>query len=323
MPIVKVSSDTLCFGSSTIITAKNCADGGTFYWSDNTIKGLSFTISPKKDTTFKSYCISIDSLISDVSTTYIKVYSTPKKPTISGSLIILEAEKTNLIASGCEQSLKWNTGATNATISVSPSKNTLYSVTCGIWQCVSDTASVLLRVRPRPIEIETSGNGSQGFNLSDTLCLNKQLILTAKTNCNGKLIWNTGIEGEKITVIGTASKAYSVYCLNFDNEKSDISTANMVVIDYDVTNAFTYPNPTSRNLYIKSKVCIDGVKLILYSQRGEVLYEGGGQERYLDSIVLDLYHLPSDTYILYIIGYDARNKPTILKKRIVKVNTND
>jgi hypothetical protein len=286
-----------------------------------------FTISPQTDTIYHAVCIGLDSaerrpLISDTTVVKIKVYQTPQKPIISGNLIILDGEKTTLTASGCEENLLWNTGEKSQSITIRPEKNTVYSATCGIWQCVSDTASVKVRVRPRPIEIETS-NGIRAYSISDTLCLNKQLTLSAITSCNGKLIWNTSEEGAKISITGTTSKIYSVYCINADNEKSDLSTANIIVIDYDVTNAVAYPNPTTGLLYIKSKGCIDGVKLILYSQRGEVLYEGGGQERYLDSIVLDLNHLPSDTYILYIIGNDAQNKPTVLKKRIIKVNSND
>jgi hypothetical protein len=235
-------------------------------------------------------------------------------------LIILDGEKTTLTASGCDENLLWNTGEKSQSIEVRPEKNTVYSATCGIWQCISDTASVKVRVRPRPIEIETS-NSIRGYSITDTLCLNKQLTISALTQCNGTIVWSNGQSGKKIEVTGTRveMQKYSLYCINADNEKSDESTASISILDYNINDAIAYPNPTSGKLYIKSKGCIDGVKLILYSQRGEILYEGGGQERYLDSIVLDLFNLPSETYILYIVGTDG-NKPVTLKKRIVKVN---
>ncbi|WP_064198427.1 MULTISPECIES: hypothetical protein [Emticicia] len=319
MPIATASSDTLCVGTSTTITAKNCEDGSTLVWLDNRdLKDFSFTVSPKSDITFKAICIGLDGLVSD--TTFIKVYQTPKKPIISGNLIILESEKTTLTASGCDENLLWNTGEKSQSIVVRPVRDTVYSATCGIWQCISDTASVKVRVRPRPIEIETS-NGIRGYSITDTLCLNKQLTISTLTQCNGTIIWSNGQRGEKIEVTGKSieMQKYSLYCINADNEKSDESTATITVLDYNINEAIAYPNPTSGKLYIKSKGCIDGVKLILYSQRGEVLYEGGGQERYLDNIVLDLFNLPSETYILYIVGTDG-NKPVTLKKRIVKVN---
>jgi len=321
MPVISESSDTLCVGSSTIITAKNCEDGGTLVWlDDRNFKDLSFAVSPKSDITYKAICVGLDSLVSDTTTTFIKVYQTPQKPVITGNLIILDGEKTTLTASGCDENLLWNTGEKSQSIVVRPEKNTVYSATCGIWQCISDTASVKVRVRPRPIEIETS-NSIRGYSITDTLCLNKQLTVSTLTQCNGTIVWSNGQSGEKIEVIGTRveTQKYSLYCINADNEKSDESTATITVLDYNINEAIAYPNPTSGKLYIKSKGCIDGVKLILYSQRGEILYEGGGQERYLDSIVLDLFNLPSETYILYIVGTDG-NKPVTLKKRIVKVN---
>ncbi len=326
MPVISVSLDTLCVaaaaaGSSTTITAKNCEDGGKLVWLDNKdLKERSFTVSPKSDIIYQTICVGVDSLVSDTTTIFIKVYQTPQKPLISGNLIILDGEKTTLTASGCDENLLWNTGEKSQSIMVKPEKNTVYSATCGIWQCISDTASVKVRVRPRPIEIETS-NGIRGYSITDTLCLNKQLTISALTQCNGTIIWSNGQSGEKIEVTGTRveTQKYSLYCINADNEKSDESTATITVLDYNINEAIAYPNPTSGKLYIKSKGCIDGVKLVLYSQRGEILYEGGGQERYLDSIVLDLFNLPSETYILYIVGTDG-NKPVTLKKRIIKVN---
>lgn len=326
MPVVTATADTLCIGASTTITAKNCEDGGTLIWLDNQdLKELSFTVSPKSDITYKIICIGVDSterrpLVSDTTTVFIKVYQTPQKPIISGNLVILDGEKTTLTASGCEENLLWNTGEKSQSITVRLDKNTVYSATCGIWECISDTASVKVRVRPHPIEIETS-NGIHGYSITDTLCLNKQLTLSALTQCNGTIIWSNGQSGEKIDVVGTRveTQKYSLYCINADNEKSDESMVTITALDYNINEAIAYPNPTSGKLYIKSKGCIDGVKLILYSQRGEVLYEGGGQERYLDSITLDLFNLPSETYILYIVGTDG-NKPVTLKKRIVKVN---
>lgn len=321
MPVVTATADTLCIGSLTTITAKNCEDGGELVWLDNQdLKDLSFTVSPKSGITYKAICTGLDSLVSDTTTIFIKVYQTPQKPVITGNLIILDGEKTTLIASGCEENLLWNTGEKSQSIVVIPEKNTIYSATCGIWQCVSDTASIKVRVRPRPVEIETS-NGIRGYSITDTLCLNKQLTISTLTQCNGTIVWSNGQSGERIEVTGTKveMQKYSLYCINADNEKSDESTVTLTILDYNINDAIAYPNPTSGKLYIKSKGCIDGVKLILYSQRGEVLYEGGGQERYLDSIVLDLFNLPSETYILYIVGTDG-NKPITLKKRIVKVN---
>jgi Ig-like domain CHU_C associated len=324
-PKIKVSLDTLCIGNSTTISAHNCENGGILKWLENDNSLQEFTISPQKNTTFKAVCISLESteslpLISDTTIVKIKVYQTPKKPVINGETVIIKGEKTTLSAKGCQENILWNTGEKSQSITVRPDKNTIYTATCGVWQCISDTAMIKIRVRPRQIEIQTN-NGVQGYSITDTICLNKQLIIRTVNQCDGTIVWSNGHNGETIQVIGSRfeTQKYSLYCINTDAEKSDESTAIITVLDYNVSDAIAYPNPTTGKLYIKSKGCIDGVRLILYSQRGEKLYEGGGQERYLDSIVLDLYHLPSETYILHIIGTDG-NKPMILKKRIIKVN---
>lgn len=317
-PLIMASPDTLCLGSSTTISAQNCEDGSVLKWLDSNSSFQTFSVSPQSDITYKAVCIGLDNLISDTTVIQIKVYQTPKAPTVTASSsIILESEKATLTASNCEGIITWNTGATGKTLIVSPTKNTTYSATCKIWNCVSEKAEILIRVRPKQLEI-TDGKQT-GFMLNDTLCLQKQLTLSVVNSCNGTIVWNNGQSGRNITIIGVKNEVYEVYCHNADNEKSDISTATILVKDYNITDAYIYPNPTSGKLFIQSKGCIDGVMLRLYTLRGELIYEGGGHERYLDSLVLDLFNLPSEEYVLHIIGTDG-SKPVTLRKRVVKTN---
>ena len=317
-PIVKASFDTLCVGSLTTITAQNCEDGGILKWLHSNNGANPFDITPKKDTTYQAVCVSLDNLVSDTTVVKIKVYQTPKAPTISASdLVIIESEKTTLTATNCEGIITWNTGATTRTLSVNPTRNTTYSATCTIWRCVSEKSEMSIKVRPKQLEI-TDGNETNYF-LNDRLCLQKQLTLSAVTSCNGTIVWSNGKSGKSITIIGTKNEVYEVFCQNADNEKSDISKATITVKDYNINDAYVYPNPTSGKLFIQSKSCIDGIMLRLFTLRGELIYEGGGQERYLDSIVLDLFNLPSEEYVLHIIGTDG-TKPVTLRKRVIKTN---
>ena len=327
-PIVKASFDTLCVGNSTTITAQNCEDGGILKWLNNNVErhpnnANSLDITPQKDTTYQAVCIGIDNLTSDTTVVKIKVYQTPKAPTISASdLVIIESEKTTLTATNCEGMITWNTGATTRTLTVNPTRNTTYSATCTIWRCVSEKTEMSIKVRPKQLEI-TAGNETNGrhsaYFLNDTLCLQKQLTLSVVTSCNGTIVWSNGQSARTITIVGTKNEVYEVFCQNADNEKSDISRATILVKDYNITDAYIYPNPTSGKLFIQSKGCIDGVMLRLFTLRGELIYEGGGQERYLDSLVLDLFNLPSEEYVLHIIGTDG-TKPVTLRKRVIKTN---
>ena len=323
-PQVTVSADTLCAGNSTTITALMCEDGGKLQWSNGENTG-NFTVILQKGTTYKAVCIGLDSterrpLISDTTIVKIKVYQTPKSPIISASnLVIIEDERTTLKASDCTGIITWNTGETGNNITVSPTKATTYSATCKVWNCVSEKSEITIKVRPKQLEI-TDGKNT-GFILNDTLCLQKQLIVSVVNSCNGTIIWSNGNTGKNLTINGLQNETYNVWCENSDKEISDISTINLVVKDYNISDAYIYPNPTSGKLYIQSKGCIDGVMLRLFTLRGELIYEGSGQERYLDSLVLDLFNLPSEEYVLHIIGTDGK-KPVTLRKRVVKTNNN-
>ena len=317
----KTMADTLCMGQIEKLSAL-CSDGSTLKWlnSDSTNSALSFIA--QKDTTLRAVCIGIDSLVSDTTIFSLKVYQNPKKPilsTLAKDQVIIEGESTQITAR-CERgSVVWNTGDTTKTITVSPLRNTTYWTKCVNWHCESDTAAFLIHVRPKCPELTDGSNN--GFVLNDTLCLNKQLTLSVMNGCHGTLVWNDGKtqdsdSGLRKLITGIQSTRYAVYCINEDKEVSDSAYAHITVLDYSINEVYVYPNPTVGKLFIQSKGCVDGVLLRLYTQRGELIYEGTGQEHFLDAVVLDLYHLPSETYILHIVGKDG----TIIKKRVVKDN---
>jgi Ig-like domain CHU_C associated len=317
-PEVKSSADTICLGETVRISAR-CSASQLIWLNDTTYNSEHIEFAPTKDTTFTFVCYSADSLVSDTATLRIKVYPVPTKPVLTATkMLILEGERTELTAKNCNGKLRWNTGDTVESISVAPTRNTTYSVTCTVWKCSSDTAQISIRVQPNPPVI-TDGE-DRGTAISDTICLNKTLRLSAE-QCNGKLVWNTGETDESILVSGTKSAIYSVICESLDGETSEAATATVTVLNYDLTGTYIYPNPTIDKLYIQSENCIEGVLLRLYSQRGELVYQGTGHEHYLNSIVLSMHHLPSEIYILHIVGTE-NGKQTILQKRIVKANSN-
>jgi hypothetical protein len=317
-PQLKASVDTICVGNSIQITASNCEDGGKLMWLPNGGNETFKIEKPSNDTLYQVICIGLDGLVSDTSKVKIKVYPIPVPPTVSTDHpIIIEGERTILKAANCDGVITWNTGATGQNLQVSPNKNTIYTATCTVWQCTSAPATISIRVRPKPLLI-TDGKTTD-YHLKDTLCIQKTITISVRNECNGIIQWSNGQTGKSQTFTASQNATYQVWCVNEDNEKSDESSIEIDVLPYSISDVVLYPNPTSGKLFIQSKGCVEGAKLRLFTQRGELLYEGNEHHYYLDSLVLDLYHLPSAEYILHISGIEG-TRPVTLKKRVIKTN---
>jgi len=92
----------------------------------------------------------------------------------------------------------WSNGQSTASISVTPSATTTYSVIVSVGSC-SDTASVTVSVTPTPAAV-VSGNA--------TICSGSSTVLTASGG--GNYTWNTGSTTAAINVSPSATTTYSV-----------------------------------------------------------------------------------------------------------------
>ncbi len=134
--------DSICSGSTTTLTAS----GGTSYsWSNGATTSV-INVNPSSTTPFKVVVSS--GSCKDSSTVTVQV--TPAfKPTITGNSSICAGTNTVLTATGGGSYL-WNTGATTASITVSPSSTTPYSVTVTNGSCKPDT-SIIVTVNNLPV----------------------------------------------------------------------------------------------------------------------------------------------------------------------------
>lgn len=118
-------------------------------------------------------------------------------PTITGNTTICPGQATTLTVSG-GGTYSWNTGETTASITVSPSGSTTYSVSTSSGGC-SGTASVTVTV---------GGVLSPVITGNTTICSGQATTLSVSGGSTYS--WNTGETTTSITVSPTATASYSV-----------------------------------------------------------------------------------------------------------------
>ena len=222
LPAANAGSDVLIIiGNSTILTATG---GGTYLWNTGATTA-SITVSPASTTTYsvtvtQNGCESTD----DVQVT---VNPLAVVANAGVDVAICEGSSTTLTASG-GTSYTWNTGATTASITVSPSATTSYSVTVTDGM-TSDTDAVEVTV----IALPTANAG-----LDVTIDEGNSITLTASGG--GTYLWNTGATSSSITVSPTTNTTYSVTVSQngCSSVLDDVTvTVNSVGCSYSVLNS--------------------------------------------------------------------------------------
>lgn len=133
---------------------------------------------------------------------------------IGGASSVCEGESVTLSASGGTSYL-WNTGATTATILISPTLATTYSVTVISGSC-SDTASVVVNVNQRPAAIVSNDT---------SVCSGQSVTLTASGGTSYS--WNNSPTTASIIVTPTGNTTYSVVVS--DGSCSDTAVVNVTI----------------------------------------------------------------------------------------------
>jgi uncharacterized repeat protein (TIGR01451 family) len=196
-PTISATSETVCGGGSTTLTASGCT--GTLRWStgDSTV---SITVSPSVQTSYSATC-TVEGCVG-VASKVINV-GTIQAPTLTASSSsVCAGTSVELTVTNCTSSVTWNTGQTGNTINVTPANSTTYSVTCGTASC-SGTASVNITVAPAEVPVITTTNAF--------ICSGQSTTLTA-SGCLGTLTWSTGATTASITVSPIANTTYTASC---------------------------------------------------------------------------------------------------------------
>jgi len=239
---ITAGANPICLGSSTNLVASG---GGTYAWSTGQT-GSTISISPAATTT---YTVTVTSNgCTDVASLTVTVNSATATASAAPS-VICEGGSSVLTATG-GGTYAWSTGQTGASITVSPSTSTTYSVTVTNNGC-TDVANVTVNV--------TVVNG-QATASPAAICDGATSTLTATGG--GTYAWSTGQSGASITVAPTGTTTYSVTVTN--NGCTDV--ANVTVTVNSVTATAT-ANP--------STVCSGQVSMLTATGGGTYLWSTG------------------------------------------------
>ncbi len=192
-PVGAIAGDTaICFGGTTTLTAS----GGTSYlWSTSDVT-VDITVSPLISTVYTVTVTNASGCTDTVSAT-VNV-SNQLNGSIVGDTAICDGGNTTLTASGGDNYV-WNTTDATPAITVSPSVNTIYTVTITDNNGCADTVSTTVTISAAP-------NGAIAGNT--TICPGASTVLTASGGNSYQ--WNNTANTAAIAVSPLTDTTYVV-----------------------------------------------------------------------------------------------------------------
>jgi len=206
------SPNTICIGGSSTLSASGA---NTYSWSNGS-SGASITVSPSSTTTYTvtgtstAGCTNTATVTVNISTTInITVNANPSS--------ICEGASSILSANGAD-TYNWSNSMNLATITVTPTNTTSYTVTGYSGGCTG-TATVSVTVHPLPTVIASANPSS--------ICYNEVTTLTASGANNYSWSHSLGT-GSNVTVAPTTNTTYTVTGTNIYNCSNTASVSIVV-----------------------------------------------------------------------------------------------
>jgi len=242
-------------------------------------------------------------------------------PVSASPSTVCVGSSSTITASGANN-YHWNTGETTASITVSPSQQTTYTVTGDNGSCTG-SGSVTVGVSDPPTVIATASPA--------TICAGSSSTLTASGNANVYL-WNTQQTGQTITVSPTTTTTYAVAGYNAFNCRG-IGQVDVVV---DATNCSgtagarissddeqtqttnsdgiaVYPNPSHGISYVSNVP--KGVVLEVYNAVGQKVI-ASPVESGSESIEINLLQYTRGIYFVKI----TQSGKSVYQGRVLKID---
>ena len=188
------SQNNICPGTNVTLTASGAS---TYNWQPGNTSGTTLSVSPTATTTYT--VTGTSGSCSSTSTITITVTTPPVVNVSASAATICSGNSTTLTASGAA-TYAWTPGnLTGASVSVSPTVTTTYTVIGSNGSC-NDTDFVTITVNPSPA-VSLSGN--------TTVCAGSNTTLTASGATS--YLWQPGnLSGSSVTVAPTTTTTYTI-----------------------------------------------------------------------------------------------------------------
>jgi gliding motility-associated-like protein len=230
VPSVSVNSETICEGSSALLTAVPSLGGGDYLWNPGAIAVQSISVSPAATS---SYTVSYS--LNGCSASAVSIVTVEQIPVITvNSPAICEGQTATLTASGGSD-YSWTTGDLTNPVNVSPLATTSYTVT-GTTNGCSATAMAIVTVNPVPV---ISVNSS-------TICEGQTTTLTAAGGTN--YAWSTGDLTNTVSVSPMSTTSYTVTGTTNGCSNTAIASVNVNPMPTVTVNSATICSGTATTL---------------------------------------------------------------------------
>ena len=226
-----VPNTTVCVNNAATLNAVSNDPTASFFWYNNIVgptqlgTGSAFTTSvfttPGNYTVYAGMCPGVYRIPVVITVT--------NGPTLTVTNSTICAGQTATVSANGATNYTWSTGATTASITVSPVANTVYTVTGGISGCTSTTAA--------SVTVNSSGN----INVfGATICAGQTATVSAAAALG--YTWSTGALTQSITVSPATTSSYVV-----NAAIAGCIVTNTAVVIVNPSPTLTVNNPTICN----------------------------------------------------------------------------
>ncbi len=290
-------SGTICSGKSGTLSAT----GATSYTWVNNGTGGTVTVTPTASGVFT---VIGQSSVGCNSTGTINLAVAPT-PTISvtGNTAVCEGKTSTLAATGASV-YAWSNGGTVNVTSITPTANTVYSVTGTSSAGCIGTAQYSISLNPTPVLTVTASE--------NTICIGGLANLSAQGATTYS--WVNGPSSASIAVTPTAT---TIYTVNGTNALGCTGQASLTLNVTDCTvlsentaqSVNVYPNPTNSKVFVESTTNSSAVVRV-YNSGGQLLIE----QSFYSQLEIDLSTYANGLYHVIVAENNSAHTFRIIKQ---------